>query len=109
MLFAQARRGTHWSLRKLQEELSKDYKLKVTYSFLGAVEKGRRVPSYDLAYSLGKILGIDAERSLKAAYKSRIESDINRENGYIKETINSRNIQGLSASDITGGRDSDKC
>lgn len=101
-LFEKSRCGTSWSLRKLQHELAEAYGIKVSYSFLGAIEKGRRVPSYDLACALAMVLGIDIKKALKAAHVSRIENDERRESEYIEMTIKKWGLSGLSTDEVTG-------
>ena len=101
-LFARSRSGTSWSLRKLQGELTARHGINASYSYLGSLEKGRRVPSYDLATALAMILGINVKRALKAAYSSRLESDKRREENYIERTIRKRGLADLSVDEITG-------
>lgn len=101
-LFEKSRRGTSWSLRKLQHELAEAHGIKVSYSFLGAIEKGRRAPSYDLACALATVLGIDIKKALKAAYNSRMENDKRRESKYIEKTIRKWGLSELSADEIAG-------
>ena len=103
-LFGKSRCGTSWSLRKLQNELAESYGIKVSYSFLGAIEKGRRVPSYDLACALALILGIGTKQALKAAHHSRMEKDKRRESEYIENTIRKWGLKGLSTDEVTGGK-----
>ena len=100
-IFENARRGTSWSLRKLQRELSDVHDIKVSYSFLGAIEKGRRVPSYDLACALAKILEIDIKEVLRATYCSRIQNDRNRESLYLENAIRKWGISDLSPYEVT--------
>lgn len=89
-------------MRKLQKELVEAQGVRVSYSFLGAIEKGRRVPSYDLACALALVLSIDPKKALKAAHTSRIENDKRREAEYIDNTIRKWGLSGLSTDEITG-------
>lgn len=100
-LFEKSRRGTSWSLRKLQYELVETHGIKVSYSFLGAIEKGRRAPSYDLTCALATVLGIDIKRALKAAHNSRMENDRRRESKYIEKAIEKWGFSEISADEIT--------
>jgi transcriptional regulator with XRE-family HTH domain len=101
-LFEKSRCGTSWSLRKLQNELAEAHGIKVSYSFLGAIEKGRRAPSYELACALATVLGIDVKQALKAAHNSRMENDKRRESKYIEKTIKKCGLSDISADEITG-------
>ena len=100
-LLEKSRRGTTWSLRKLQNELAEAHGIKVSYSFLGAIEKGRRAPSYDLACALATVLGIDIKQALKAANNSRIENDKRRESRYIEKTLKKWGLSEISTEEIT--------
>jgi transcriptional regulator with XRE-family HTH domain len=99
-LFEKSRRGTSWSFRKLQAELAQVHGIKVSYSFLGAIEKGRRVPSYDLACALAMVLGIDIKKALKAAHVSRMEKDRRRESEYIENAIRKWGLSELSTEEV---------
>ena len=103
-LFEKSRRETSWSLRKLQNELAKSHGVKVSYSYLGAIEKGRRVPSYDLACSLAMVLGIDIKQALRATYKSRMKTNQRREREYIEKTITKWRLSSISINEVTGGK-----
>ena len=102
-LLESARREKEWSLRRLQRELAETHDRKVSYSFLGAVEKGRRVPSYDLACTLASVFGIEVRRALHATFNSRTQQDQRREAEYIEETIMKWQIADLSSDEVISG------
>ena len=106
-LLESARREKEWSLRRLQRELVEAHDRKVSYSFLGAIEKGRRVPSYDLACTLASVFEIEVRRALHATFNSRMQQDQQREVKNIEETIKKWRIADLSSDEVISGQNRD--
>lgn len=102
-LLESARREKEWSLRRLQRELAEAHDKKVSYSFLGAIEKGRRVPSYDLACTLASVFRIEVQRALHAAFNSRMQQDQRSEVRKIEEAIKKWRIANLSSDEVISG------
>jgi transcriptional regulator with XRE-family HTH domain len=64
----------------------------VSIALLSLLEKKKRVPTYPIACVLAKVLGIDIETMLAAAYRARMVHYYNREMVGLAATINKRRL-----------------
>lgn len=83
------------TMRQLEEDLKKTGANNISRSLINLLEKDMRRPSYDVAYQLARILEIDIEEALRAAYRARADHDKKREESYLKKLIVEKEIESL--------------
>ncbi|MBC7230649.1 MAG: helix-turn-helix transcriptional regulator [Actinobacteria bacterium] len=71
--------------------------VKASKSLINALEKGDRTPTYEIAHSLSKVLDIDLEEILIAAYLSRKDHFVKRESDYIDDLTNAKDLTDIDA------------
>ena len=86
-LIGNRRKELGLSMRAVSKLLIDKEGINCSKSLVNFLEKGVRVPTYDIAYALSKVLGIEAEVVLEAAYKARIGYDQSREIKKLSEFI----------------------
>lgn len=73
---------------------------KISKSLLNFLEKGQRVPTYEMAYGLSRILDIDIKQAISAAYMARVERDLTREKKSLEDFLANRKVKGLDPDSI---------
>lgn len=68
---------------------------KISKSLLNFLEKGQRVPTYEVAYALAIALGLEIEQTIIAAYDARILSNKEKERRFIRKLVDKRSLKGV--------------
>ena len=87
------------SLRDLEKRL-KEEGVDLSKTFLIFLEREKKKPTYDTAFVLAKVLDIDVEKALKAAYRARADFDKERERDNLARFISNHGLTGLDAEKI---------
>lgn len=78
-LIREKRQEKGYSMDKLCRIVQEEEGLKMSKSLLNFLEKGQRVPTYELAYGLAQALDIDTKQVISTAYIARVERDLRGE------------------------------
>ena len=78
------------TVRELEKKIAREQGAKVSKTLINFIEKGKRQPTYEVAYALARALDIDVEQSLSAAYQSRCIHNEAREAVLIKDLLRKR-------------------
>ncbi len=84
-----------YSMDKLCRIVQEEEGLKISKSLLNFLEKGQRVPTYEVAYGLAKALGIDVNQAISAAYLARVERDLQGEAESLRGFLVKENVKGI--------------
>lgn len=85
---------------KLCRIVQEEEGLKMSKSLLNFLEKGQRVPTYELAYGLSLALDIDAMQALSAACMARVERDLKGEKKSLEKLVNNIQAKGIDVGSI---------
>ena len=67
------------SVRALEKLLKEQEGIDLSKTFVNFIENERKKPTYEVAYALAKVLEIDVEEAIRAAYIARVEFNKERE------------------------------
>jgi len=91
------------TVRELEDKIAREQGVKVSKTLITFLEKGKRQPTYEVAYALAKALDIDIAQSLSAVYKSRCIHNEAREAAVLEDLLRKRKT-GTAAIDRILGR-----
>lgn len=73
---------------------------KISKSLLNFYENGKRVPTYEAAYVLAKVLELEIKRTLRAAYAARIKFDMEKEKSYVEILVLEKDLKDIQPEEI---------
>jgi transcriptional regulator with XRE-family HTH domain len=81
-----------YSMDKLCRIVQEEEGLKISKSLLNFLEKGQRVPTYELAYGLSRALDINTKEAISAAYIARVERDLKGEKKSLEKFLTGKKV-----------------
>lgn len=100
-LIREKRQEKGHTIRSLEKALLENQGVNASNSYITLIEKGRRKPTYEIAYAMAKELGITPKTALRAAYQARANFDKNREKEYLLILKVKKKLANLNIEDIT--------
>ncbi|MEW6554357.1 MAG: helix-turn-helix transcriptional regulator [Actinomycetota bacterium] len=100
LLIREKRQEKGYSMDKLCRIVQEEEGLKMSKSLLNFLEKGQRVPTYEMAYGLSLALDIDIKQALSAAYIARVERDLKGEKKSLEKLVNNIQTKGIDVDSV---------
>ena len=96
------------TVRELEKKIAQEQGVKISKTLINFLEKGKRQPTYEVAYALSKALDIDIEESLGIVYRSRCNQNEAREATLLRDLLEKQELKGVSAVRIVGRKSGKK-
>lgn len=93
-----------YTMRGLEAALREKGVENISRSYINLLEKGRKRPTYEVAFALATILGIDPEKAITTAYRARIEHDKGRERKYLECFLSENGLERIDVEKVLKGR-----
>jgi transcriptional regulator with XRE-family HTH domain len=92
-LIREKRKEKGYSMDKLCRIVQEEEGLKMSKSLLNFLEKGRRMPTYEVAYAISRALELDTNESISLAYESRRIHSEERELASLEKFLNKKGLK----------------
>jgi transcriptional regulator with XRE-family HTH domain len=102
-LIRDARTEKNLTVRALESLAKERGEPRVSRTYISLLENGKRKPTFEIAYVLSEVLGIDLETTLASAFQARREYDLEKEKRLFEDLAKSKKLEGLSIQVITRG------
>lgn len=95
-----ARQKSGYSMRTVSKLLLEKEGVRASRTIINYIEKGTRPPTYEIAYGLSVVLGVNPEEMLAAAYVARVEHDKAKEEEGLKKVAAGKRVSFEKISNI---------
>jgi transcriptional regulator with XRE-family HTH domain len=83
------------TVRVLESLLKERGDHKVSRTYISLLETGKRKPTYEVAYALSEVLGIDVQTALASAFQARRDFDLAREKRDLQDLAKRKKLKGV--------------